>query len=277
MTDLGTLGGDHTTAVAINARGQVVGRSSMARPLDEFHAVLWQDGTMTDLGTLGGDFTTAVAINARGQVLGNSETASGEARAVLWTVDVVLDGVDNYQGSTSITGLGYMLYGGEHRKERAGALMESWNMPDLRNERGRWRQRLTLKFMYEDLRQPESRVTLNAARPEAPEVRYTGRSAYVERGLRALESQLPSILEALPVKSYQTTVSGGGSENHILGTTVMGPDPREHVVDGGLVHHRVRNLIVLGGGVFPTIAPANPTLTISALSLRAADRLTASR
>jgi choline dehydrogenase-like flavoprotein len=37
------------------------------------------------------------------------------------------------------------------------------------------------------------------------------------------------------------------------------------------VHHRWRNLFVLGGGSFPTISPANPTLTLSALSLRAAD------
>ena len=52
-------------------------------------------------------------------------------------------------------------------------------------------------------------------------------------------------------------------------------DPATSVVDGQLIH-RVRNLVVLGGSVFPTITPANPTLTICALSLWAAAKLTAS-
>jgi choline dehydrogenase-like flavoprotein len=55
----------------------------------------------------------------------------------------------------------------------------------------------------------------------------------------------------------------------------MGDDPATSVVDRQLVHHRVRNLLVLGGSVFPTISPSNPTLTICALSLRAADTLLA--
>jgi choline dehydrogenase-like flavoprotein len=50
----------------------------------------------------------------------------------------------------------------------------------------------------------------------------------------------------------------------------MGRDSETSVVDRDLIHHRVRNLLVLGGSAFPTAAPANPTLTISALSLRAA-------
>jgi choline dehydrogenase-like flavoprotein len=62
------------------------------------------------------------------------------------------------------------------------------------------------------------------------------------------------------------------TEGHILGTTVMGADPRESVVDRHLIHHRVRNLLVLGGSAFPTSSPANPTLTIAALSLWAAAR-----
>jgi choline dehydrogenase-like flavoprotein len=53
----------------------------------------------------------------------------------------------------------------------------------------------------------------------------------------------------------------------------MGEDVATSVVDRNLVHHRVRNLIVLGGSVFPTIAPTHPTLTICALSMWAADRL----
>lgn len=59
-----------------------------------------------------------------------------------------------------------------------------------------------------------------------------------------------------------------------MGSTVMGNDPRTSVVDGYQVHHAVRNLLVLGSGTFPTMAPANPTLTISALAVRAADHIT---
>ena len=44
------------------------------------------------------------------------------------------------------------------------------------------------------------------------------------------------------------------------------------IVDRNLVHHEIRNLLVLGAGAFPTATPILPTLTISALSLWAADR-----
>jgi probable HAF family extracellular repeat protein len=40
MTDLGTLGGIFSNAIAINERGQVVGGSSLIAP-GQFHAVLW--------------------------------------------------------------------------------------------------------------------------------------------------------------------------------------------------------------------------------------------
>ena len=82
------------------------------------------------------------------------------------------------------------------------------------------------------------------------------------------------MLDALPVERYRILRRAAPStEGHILGTTSMGDDPTTSVVDRHLIHHRVRNLLVLGGSVFPTISPANPTLTISALSLWAADRL----
>jgi choline dehydrogenase-like flavoprotein len=188
-------------------------------------------------------------------------------------VDVLLDGVDNFQGSTSITGLGYMLYGGSHRATRAAALLESWNAPELRPERGRWRQRLRLKIVFEDLRQSENFVRVDASDPTRPEVYHPARSAYAEAGLRVLDQSLGPVLTALPVESHSIEEAPLASEAHILGTTVMGTDPSASVVDADLVHHRVRNLLVLGGSVFPTAAPANPTLTICALSLRAAERL----
>ncbi|WYK06291.1 GMC oxidoreductase [Cereibacter sphaeroides f. sp. denitrificans] len=53
----------------------------------------------------------------------------------------------------------------------------------------------------------------------------------------------------------------------------MGSDPARSVVDAGLVHHRLRNLVVVGTSTFPTCSAANPSLTAAALSLRAADLL----
>jgi choline dehydrogenase-like flavoprotein len=44
-------------------------------------------------------------------------------------------------------------------------------------------------------------------------------------------------------------------------------------VDKDLRHHQYRNLLVLGGSAFPTITPSNPTITLAALSLRAAEKL----
>ena len=193
-----------------------------------------------------------------------------EQRSVF--VDVDLNGVDNFQGSTSITGLGYMMYSGEHRRTHAAALMETWNVPRLRDERGKWRQRLRLKFMFEDLREPENRITFDSGDPDRPRIAFAGRSSYTRRGHDALEGGLRRVLEAIPHDSYDIRPPSR-TESHVLGTTVMGADPGSSVVDGTLVHHTLRNLLLLGGGAFPTTSPANPTLTISALSLRAADRL----
>jgi choline dehydrogenase-like flavoprotein len=53
----------------------------------------------------------------------------------------------------------------------------------------------------------------------------------------------------------------------------MGDDPATSVIDRHLIHHTVRNLVVLGSGAFPTGSPANPTLTLAALSLWAAEHL----
>jgi len=63
----------------------------------------------------------------------------------------------------------------------------------------------------------------------------------------------------------------GPTESHIQGTVVMSNDPRNGVVDKNLVHHKYRNLIVAGGSAFPTSSPANPALTICALSLMSAE------
>ena len=53
----------------------------------------------------------------------------------------------------------------------------------------------------------------------------------------------------------------------------MSDDPRQGVVDADCRVHGYDNLFVAGSSVFSTSGWANPTLTILAMSLRLADRL----
>ena len=55
---------------------------------------------------------------------------------------------------------------------------------------------------------------------------------------------------------------------HIMGTCIMGSDPRDSVVDGWGRCHDHPNLFIVGSSVFPTGATANPTLTLAAMTLR---------
>jgi glucose dehydrogenase len=64
-----------------------------------------------------------------------------------------------------------------------------------------------------------------------------------------------------------------GGSGHIMGTTLMGSDPRTSVVDKDCRTHDHPNLFILGSSVFPTGATANPTSTIAALALRAAEAI----
>jgi choline dehydrogenase-like flavoprotein len=60
---------------------------------------------------------------------------------------------------------------------------------------------------------------------------------------------------------------------HIMGTYRMGTAPGNSVVNDMQQSWDHANLFLVGSGTFPTGATANPTLTISALSLRTADHL----
>ena len=60
---------------------------------------------------------------------------------------------------------------------------------------------------------------------------------------------------------------------HLLGTARMGTDPRTSVVDGSNQAHDVPNLFVVDGSSMPTSAAVNPTHTIQAVALRAADKI----
>ena len=89
ITDLGTLGGKSSEAVAINDQGQVIGFSATAKGRN--HAFLWREGKLSDLGVLpGGSASGASAINEHGQIVGwsgnaNTDAAESVNAARTWT------------------------------------------------------------------------------------------------------------------------------------------------------------------------------------------------
>ena len=66
-------------------------------------------------------------------------------------------------------------------------------------------------------------------------------------------------------------ISVPGTIIHEVGTARMGADPRSSVVNPHMQAHDVKNLFVCDGSVFVTNPDKNPTLTINALSWRAAE------
>ena len=92
LIDLGTLGGDFSTANDVNSAGQVVGYSYLADGTTE-RAFLWQSGVMTDLGTLPGYSlgSRANGINSAGQVVGTSSNGGSSVHAFLWQDGTMTD------------------------------------------------------------------------------------------------------------------------------------------------------------------------------------------
>jgi glucose dehydrogenase len=134
-------------------------------------------------------------------------------------------------------------------------------------------RQLRLTSLIEQLPDPENRVSLDRDKSDIygvplPRIAYR-LDSYVEAGLLAAREAHAEIFGRLGAAeiAHGADFEGAG---HIIGTARMGTDPKGSVVDRDLRSHEHPNLFIVGSAVFPTSATANPTLTIAALSLRAA-------
>ena len=187
-------------------------------------------------------------------------------------VYVHYDGVDGFSGSTLITGHGYMFYDGPHRAHRGGVLLEAHNAPPVLRigEFGKWRQAQCLKFVIEEEPEAFNRVEVDTEDSSRPLVTYKSHSEYALASFRKVPELAKELLSGLPVEKVIVEPELAQDDVHIQGTVMMGTDPSNSVVDDKMRCHSVPNLIVAGSSSFPTCPPANPTLTLSALALRAA-------
>lgn len=201
----------------------------------------------------------------------NPNTGTGICEQLGVFARLYYNDLDNVGGSSIISANGYMMYDGDHRKEHAGCLIESFNTPFIRNENGKWRKLSIFKFIYEDLPGTENKVTLSEDERQ-PKVVYQKHSDYAQRGMQRLPEDLNKYFGFLPIEKVEIDSYTQKTEFHICSTTKMGLTPADSVIDQNMVHHKFRNVLVLGSSSYPSITPANPTLTLSALSLRAADK-----
>ena len=99
LVDLGTLGGDSSTALGISDSEQVVGWSAF-NGIYPPSAFLWTATSgMQALITLGGQNSAAEAINSKGQIVGFSDLSQTVTHAVLWTAPNQIQDLGTLGGS----------------------------------------------------------------------------------------------------------------------------------------------------------------------------------
>lgn len=137
------------------------------------------------------------------------------------------------------------------------------------------------RFSYSTdmLPNPENRVTLSNYKDELgipkPQIKMKV-DGYSKKGFEFAQSvikQLFTLLKA-PQHSWEFTpkdaYSGSG---HIMGTCRMGSNSKTSVVDSECRTHDHQNLFIVDASVFTTGSTANPTITIAAIALYAADKI----
>lgn len=141
-----------------------------------------------------------------------------------------------------------------------------------------------LQAIVEAAPNPDSRVTLGTERDALgmPRVRvawlldelvqrtFDRTFALVAEELRAGGVAEVKLDEPLQGREWPSGLEGTW---HHMGTTRMHDSPREGVVDRDCTVHGVANLHIAGSSVFPSVGANFPTITITALALRLAERL----
>ena len=126
------------------------------------------------------------------------------------------------------------------------------------------RRSVDLYAMSEDLPNPESRVTLK----DGHIVLDWRRSNWQAHEM--LVDKLKRLLRRAGYPIVMSRAFDRRTPSHQCGTAKMGADPRSSVVDVFCRAHQHRNLFITDASVLPTSSGVNPSLTVSALALRAA-------
>jgi choline dehydrogenase-like flavoprotein len=133
-----------------------------------------------------------------------------------------------------------------------------------------------LASLNEQLPNPDNRVepaydVLDPIGIPRPRIHYRV-DQYTLDGMAEARNRHDQVFDALGA-TFRQHGEGFYGAGHIMGTTRMGSDPKTSVVDKDQRSWDHKNLFMLGSGNFPTTGTANPTLTLAALALWAADTI----
>jgi choline dehydrogenase-like flavoprotein len=162
----------------------------------------------------------------------------------------------------------------EYARGGQGGQPVPWGVEHHRVMRKRYPHVIQLGVLGEDLPDENNRVELD---PEATDSNGipAARVAYTwsENSLKLLEHSARMSHQLLEAAGAVEVLSRGINQSapHLMGTARMGNDPRRSVVNAWNQTHDVKNLYIVDGSSFTTSAGVNPTSTIGALALRAAD------
>ncbi|WP_135663957.1 GMC family oxidoreductase [Halorhabdus rudnickae] len=137
---------------------------------------------------------------------------------------------------------------------------------------------LTVGALVEQTPRRENRVTLDPSRTDdhgnpVPEIHWSLDERTRRTIQRANEIQAAILDEVGAEITWQVGPENTGPAAHHMGTTQMGTDPGESVVNAQGRTHDLPNLWVAGSSVFSTGGAMNPTLSIAALALRTAEHI----
>ncbi|NBO08308.1 MAG: GMC family oxidoreductase [Actinobacteria bacterium] len=135
----------------------------------------------------------------------------------------------------------------------------------------------TVAVTCEDLPHPNNKVTIDSTvtdRFDIPAARMW--YELEENSKRMISHGVKSATDLLRKAGARETHAkpfAPAAGFHLMGTARMGSNPEDSFVDQACRSHDVPNLLVIDGSVFASAAAVNPTPTLQAVALRAADLL----
>ncbi|MGB9965922.1 GMC family oxidoreductase [Halobacterium hubeiense] len=155
---------------------------------------------------------------------------------------------------------------------------DDWGDEMLERIRDGYGTHVAMGALVEQPPRKENQIRLHPERTDdhgnpVPDVVWS-LSDYTRRTIERANEIQHEILNELGVDiGWTVGPDATGPAFHHMGTTRMGDDPDSSVVNAQLRTHDLGNLTIPSSSVFPTGGAMNPTLTIAALALKAADHV----